>query len=212
MSYTEVDDYPIRDVYRGFSRDDILERYEVDVEGGVITSKSSGEVLLSKNSKGHLVVYCRKGSLNTHLQQRYIVHLVGKGHIPVPPFSLGYKDSHSENISLGNLVVIPPGKGVEPKETIHKEYEYVSDRLFYCEYDGLFCVRRGKDQSVYLTPYLDEAEFIRNEWKSDPSVSRLDRYEWSRYKNLGLIKVKSPKLDKRCVWHLYSRAAEKSHV
>jgi len=177
-----INDFKSNVVYYGFSCREIREKYKFDFDSGKVFCRRSGNEVGHKRKDGTTIIGCRdKERQNVNLLKSWILYFAYYGYVPSPPHIVGFIDGNEENFSITNLVVTRR-RGRVPTDA--SNWEEVEDGIFF---DGEnYLLRRGKKQSTYRTPVLDEARFVRDEWKSEPSWNRLDQYAFKLYENIGV--------------------------
>ena len=156
LTLTELDDY-----------------FNYDREEGKVYLRRSGKEVTSMND-GSLVSKMRLGD-------KIITVSIGKlcyfltHQLPLKKGDrVAYKDGNFKNLRPDNLFLT---KGLERGVVQKKEEVFQVDRrIFYNPNHNYYVVRRGKNQAIYRTSSLEEAVSIRNEWESDKTIHRWDKY------------------------------------
>jgi hypothetical protein len=164
-------------VLNGYTLKELTDTYRYDPEEGklysVVTGKSVGYTthrgyFVSKRTV-HKVTSLRMGPLCWFLYYKEL-----------PEQDVKYKDGNIFNLRIDNLFVAQRGTvrdRANNRSNTCYWIETIEDRILYSEFRNLWCVRRGKKDSVYWAKSLEEAIFVRNEYLSGKNPQRRDFYQ-----------------------------------
>ena len=151
----------------GMTREQIDDLMIYDRSRGMILDRHTGKRVTLRDSSG-LVFKKRIGDKVRTIRLGKLCYFLIHDTELTETDRVVYVDGDMTNLKPDNL---------ELQRYSERESVVEVDRfIFFNPNNSLFVVRRGKKQAVYRTYDMNEAILIRNEWESDKTIHRWDRF------------------------------------
>lgn len=152
----------------------MIDTYEYDKTTGVVRNRLTGQKVGSNEPHGSFLSRRLKGKVKK-LNLSILAWILS--HKAFPKGDVRYKDGNQHNLKYTNLCVAKKGKKFPSMvKKVPCWVETDEFRIFYSDMKKLWCVRRGKDQSVYLATSREEADSVLKQWKSNMKLCIPDKF------------------------------------
>jgi hypothetical protein len=178
--------------YRGFSIEELTESFLYDPVEGVVRSKRTNKILGSYSDFTTLYLSKRRGHSVVQLRAAPLVWFMH--YKSLPEGEIWFRDSNVLNLKISNLYVVGRGFRKTYRVSDSVPLEKTDDEaILYNPLRKYYIVKRGKKFASYMARTLEEAKFIRNEWKTDNSIQRWDFFhkKMPYYENNNYLYAKS---------------------